>query len=159
MIRTLHPVTDLPAVAAFLDEAADYWLLAEGAAPGPTAAADFFTDAPPGCDPARSQHLGLFHESRLSGLAELSFGFPAAGDAYLGLLILTPRLRGQGLGRSLLTEVETRARNAGAGALYLAVLDANPRGAAFWAREGFTRTGVSREDEHGHTIRRLMKPL
>ena len=61
--------------------------------------------------------------------------------------------------QGLLAEAETRARNAGAGALYLAVLDANPRGAAFWAREGFTRTGVSREDEHGHTIRRLLKPL
>lgn len=159
MIRDLSPETDLPAVAAILDEAADYWLLAEGAAPGPTAAADFFTDGPPDCDPAQSHHLGLFVDGRLSGLAELSFGFPAAGDAYLGLMILAPRLRGMGHGRALLAEVETRARATGAAALYLGVLDANPRGAAFWAREGFSPTGVARTDDHGHTIRRLRKPL
>ena len=94
MIRDLDPVTDLSAVAAVLQEAADYWLLAEGAAPGPTAAADFFTDGPPDVDRSLSQHLGLFVDGRLSGLAELSFGFPSAGDAYLGLMILAPRLRG-----------------------------------------------------------------
>lgn len=157
-IRDLRPASDLPAVAALLDEAADYWLLAEGAAPGPTAAADFFTDGPPDCDPALSQHLGLFVENRLSGLAELSFGFPAAGDAYLGLMILAPRLRGKGFGRTLLQSVETRARAAAAPALYLGVLEINPRGAAFWAREGFTPTGVSR-GKGRDLIHRLVKPL
>lgn len=159
MIRTLDPVADLAAVTAFLDEAADYWLLAEGEAPGPQAAAGFFTDVPPACDPALSQHLGLFQEGRLCGLAELSFGFPAQGCAYLGLLILSPRLRGMGHGRTLLAEVLDRARRAGAAALYLGVLDANPRGAAFWQREGFRPTGVVRVDDHGHTMHRLMKPL
>jgi len=88
-IRPLHPDTDLPAVAAFLQEAADYWILADGEAPGPTAAQDFFTDCPPNCDPAQSHHLGLFVDGKLSGLAELSFGFPNPGDAYLGLMILS----------------------------------------------------------------------
>lgn len=158
MIRDLDPVADLPAVAAFLAEAADYWLLAEGAAPGPTAAADFFTDGPPDADPALSHHLGLFVDGCLSGLAELSFGFPAVGDAYLGLMILAPRLRGRGFGRALLAEVETRARAARAPALYLGVLDINPRGAAFWAREGFAPTGVSRGTGRD-LIHRLVKPL
>ena len=161
-IRPLSPETDLPTVAAFLAEAADYWLMAEGAAPGPTAAADYFTDAPPGADPARSHRLGLFVEDRLSGLAELSFGFPTAEDAYLGLMILSPRLRGQGLGRIFLTRVETLARAAGSPRLYLGVLEANARGWAFWRREGFVETGISRVDnDHGlnHVIHRLVKPL
>lgn len=159
MIGDLHPTKDLPAVATLLQEAADYWLLAEGTAPGPTAAADFFTDGPPNRDPLQSHHLGLYVQDRLSGLAELSFGFPEAGDAYLGLMIVTPRLRGMGHGPTLLREVEARARVARAPALYLGVLDVNPRGAAFWMREGFTLTGIARTDEHGNTIRRLRKPL
>lgn len=157
-IRPLHPETDLPAVAAFLQEAADYWLLADGEAPGPTAAQDFFTDCPPNCDPAQSHHLGLFVDGQLSGLAELSFGFPAPGDAYLGLMILAPRIRSMGHGPRLLAEVETRARAAGAPTLYLGVLEANPKGRAFWHRHGFRPTGVTRQDDRNLT-HRFAKPL
>jgi len=158
MIRPLFHATDRPAVAGFLLEAADYWLLADGVPPGPQAADEFFTDCPPGCDPAASHRLGLFREGRLSGLAELSFGFPTPGDAYLGLMILAPRVRGQGHGARLLTHVESLAREAKAPILYLGVLDANPRGRAFWERHGFTPTGITRQDDRNLT-HRLAKPL
>ncbi len=154
-IRTLTAETDLPAVARFYAEAPDYWLLAEGAHPGPDKAAAFFSDEPPGCDPAASHRLGLFIGSRLSGVAQLSFGFPSPGDAYLGLMILGPWARGRGLGRRLLAEIERRA---GGGPLYLGVLEVNPRGRAFWEREGFGATGVSRITEEGRLIHRLRKP-
>lgn len=158
MIRDLDPKTDLAAVAAFLAEAADYWIMAEGAAPGPNAAQDYFTDAPPGCDPARSHHLGLFVAGRLSGLAELSFGFPEPAAAYLGMMILAPRLRGQGHGPGFLSHVETLTRAAQAPHLYLGVLDANSGGRRFWERHGFRPTGLSRQDGL-HIIHRLAKPL
>lgn len=158
MIRPLFPVSDLPAVAVFLQEAADYYILADGEAPGPSAAREFFTDCPPGCDPTQSLRLGLFREGRLAGLAELSFGFPAPGDAYLGLLILAPWVRGQGHGARLLSHIENLAREAGAATLYLAVLEANPRGRAFWEREGFGATGITRQDGR-NLIHRLAKPL
>lgn len=158
MIRPLHPEPDLAAVATFLAEAADYWIIADGAPPGPDAARHFFTDCPPGCDPALSQHLGLFHDGHLSGLAELSFGFPGTGDAYLGLMILAPRLRGHGLGPGFLAHVENLARAAGSPNLYLGVLQANDGGRRFWARHGFRPTGIHREDGR-HIIHRLAKPL
>lgn len=157
-IRHLHPDTDLAAVADILQETADYWLLADGVPPGPNAAGDYFTDAPPNCDPAQSHHLGLFLDGKLSGLAELSFGFPNPGDAYLGLMILAPRARGQGHGQTLLADIETRARATGAPTLFLGVLDSNPRGRAFWLRHGFAPTGISRQDARNVT-HRLAKPL
>lgn len=160
LIRSLDPITDLAAVTALQTEAADYWLLAEGNCDPAQKAVEFFTDGPPGCDPAQSHRLGLFIENHLSGLAELSFGFPAAGDAYLGLMILAPRLRGKGAGPALLAHVEQLARAANAPNLYLGVLQANPRGYAFWRRMGFQPTGISRHDpDSGHTIHRLIKPL
>lgn len=158
MIRPLFPETDLPAVAAFLKEAADYYVLADGEAPGPSAARDYFTACPPGCDPAQSHRLGLFRDGWLAGLAELSFGFPAPGDAYLGLLILAPWVRGQGHGARMLSHIEDLSRASGAQSLYLAVLEANPRGRAFWEREGFRPTGVTRQDGR-NLIHRLSKPL
>lgn len=160
LIRSLDPTADLAAVTALQAEVADYWLLAEGRCDPALKAAEFFTDGPPGCDPAQSHRLGLFIDNRLSGLAELSFGFPAPTDAYLGLMILAPRLRGKGAGQALLAEVEARARATGAPVLYLAVLEANPRGRAFWERMGFQPTGISgRDADTGHILHRLVKPL
>jgi GNAT superfamily N-acetyltransferase len=172
VIRDLAP-SEAPLVARFYAQAPDYWLLAEGACDPDRQAAEFFTDAPPGCDPAASHRLGLFlpepgsapgvgdgAEGRLSGVAELSFGFPEPRDAYLGLMLLGPWAQGAGHGKAFLAQVETLARVRGATRLLLAVLDANPRGRAFWDREGFRGTGLFRHDtDTGHRIERLLKPL
>ena len=159
-IRALDPASDLAAVNAFYDEAQDYWLLADRRPPDLQKARDFFTGGPPGCDPARSHRLGLYIADRLSGLAELSFGFPLPEDAYLGLMMLAPRIRSTGHGARFLSHVERLARAAGSPRLYLAVLQENPRGRAFWERQGFAPTGLSRaDDETGHVIHRLVKAL
>lgn len=160
LIRDLDPVLDLAAVTRAYAEAADYWTLADRKPPDAAKAATFVTDTPPGCDPARSHHLGIFVGGALGGLAELSFGFPDPGDAYLGLMILSPGLRRQGYGRVFLNRVEDLARGAGSRNLFLAVLAENPRGVAFWQREGFRSTDVSRHDaETGHILTRMVKPL
>lgn len=158
-IRELRP-DEAALVARFYTEAPEYWLLAEGSCEPDRQARDFFTDAPPGCDPAQSHRLGLFLEGRLSGVAEVSYGFPEPSDAYLGLMLLGPWAQGAGHGRSFLAHAEALARNRDAPRLYLAVLDANPRGRAFWQREGFRDTGISRTDpDTGQVIRRMVKDL
>ncbi|MDO8885129.1 N-acetyltransferase [Pseudotabrizicola sp.] len=160
MIRALNSASDRAAVADMLTRAQDYYQLWKGHAPGPVEVDEVFTATPPGCDPAASHRLGLFVDGTLSGVAELSFGFPAPSDAYLGLMILAPQARSQGHGAAFLAQIESLARNAQAQRLYLAVLGANPRGAAFWARMGFVPTGLSRHDaQTGHTIHRLLKAL
>ncbi len=147
-------------VAQFYREAPDYWLLAEGRLNPGDKASDFFTDAPPNCDPAASDRLGLFVDSRLSGVAEVSYGFPTSSDAYLGLMLIGPWAQGRGHGRSFVAHAETLARKRHAARLYLAVLDANPRGRAFWLREGFRPTGKRVQDKTtGHWLERLVKPL
>lgn len=142
LIRALSPINDLDRVTRFYADAPDYWELAEGIAPGPTKAMEFFTDTPPGCDPDASHRPGLFQEEQLCGIGELSFGFPAAGDAYLGFMMLGPWARGAGLGREFLEHMESVARENHATNLFLAVLESNPRGHAFWTREGFLDTGI-----------------
>ena len=158
-IRELFP-SETALVAQFYREAPDYWLLAEGRCDPTHQAQKFFTDAPPNCDPARSDRLGLFVDHRLSGVAELSYGFPDPGDAYLGLMLLGPWARGKGHGRAFLAHVVTFARQRHAPRLCLAVLDANPRGRAFWLREGFRPTGLRRQDATtGHWLERLVLDL
>lgn len=181
MIRALDP-GDTRLVADFYRAAPDYWLLAEGACDPDRQAAELFTDVPPSCDPEASHRLGLFlpggasgtsssprregigaegsPPQRLSGVAELSFGFPDPQDAYLGLMLLGPWAQGMGHGRAMLAEIKRLARAQGSPRLYLAVLEANVRGRAFWEREGFHHTGLSRHDpDTGHILHRLVKPL
>lgn len=158
-IRELFP-SETALVAQFYREAPDYWLLAEGRCDPKHQAQEFFTDAPPNCDPAQSDRLGLFVDQRLSGVAELSYGFPDTSDAYLGLLLLGPWVQGKGHGRTFLAHIEALARKRHAPRLYLAVLDVNPRGRAFWEREGFSATGLRGQDKvTGHWLERLGKTL
>jgi GNAT superfamily N-acetyltransferase len=160
LIRPLDPSADLAAVADLYRRAADFWQLTDRRLPDLAKARAFFTDTPPGCDPAASHRLGLFRDDLLIGVAELSIGWPGPGDPFLGLQLLAPEARGQGLGTAFLAEIEARARATGARSLYLAVLQENTRGRAFWERHGFRPTGVSRHDpDTGHTTHRLMKPL
>jgi GNAT superfamily N-acetyltransferase len=136
-IRRLSPATDREAVAALYSAAADYILLESGGGDPVLLADEFFADAPPGGDPADGEKLGLFLDGRLAGIADLAFGWPEARDAYLGTMILAPDARGHGHGARFLREVERLAKARHAPRLLLAVLDGNPRGLAFWQREGF----------------------
>jgi GNAT superfamily N-acetyltransferase len=158
-IRELFP-SETALIAQFYREAPDYWLLAEGRLNPDDKASDFFTDAPPNCDPAASDRLGMFVDHRLSGVADVAYGFPEPSDAYLGLMLIGPWAQGRGHGKTFLAHTETLARKRHAAHLYLAVLDANPRGRAFWLREGFTPTAKRGQDKiTGHWLERLVKPL
>lgn len=162
LIRVLSPTKDLDRVTRFYVDAPDYWELAEGTKPGASKAAAFFSDTPPGCDPEESYRVGLFIEDRLSGLGELSFGFPEIGDVYLGFMMLGPWARGTGKGRFFLEHFENIARESNATQLFLAVLENNPRGRAFWMREGFCETGkqgVVTSNGKKNRIFRLVKEI
>lgn len=162
MIRPLDPAADRAALVQMYQATSDYWALDRLDFDAEALATEFLTDAPPNCDPAQSQRLGLFQGAQLAGVAELSFGFPAPGDAYLGQLMFADWARGQGMGAALLAEVMARARAKGCTNIYLGVLDTNPKGRTFWQRHGFADTGLSRVDTDGgitKTLRRLHKAL
>ncbi len=161
LIRPLDSATDRAQVEAFFLASADYITLERGQASGPEVSHEFFTDAPPGIDPATSHRIGLFNPD-LIGIAEISFGYPTAQDAYLGLMIIAPSARGAGAGQTLLRHLESTARHRGAQTLCLGVLAANPRGHAFWTREGFTMALENQPVTLGSKTQpahRLMKPL
>ncbi|MGB8815495.1 MAG: GNAT family N-acetyltransferase, partial [Paracoccaceae bacterium] len=105
-IRALDPQADRALVTGFFIEVADYIRLERDADPDAQVTDEFFTDAPPGCDPAASHRLGLFAADRLIGIAEMAPGYPAASDAYLGLMLVSASTRGKGAGVTLLRHLE-----------------------------------------------------
>ncbi|MEO8244535.1 MAG: GNAT family N-acetyltransferase [bacterium] len=136
-IRLLDPYSDRAMVDAFFRTAADYIRLERGEDSGSEVTEEFFTDTPPGCDPSANLKFGLF-DSEMIGVADLAFGYPGPTDGYIGLMIISPAARGRGAGPVLLRYLEHLARARHMQGLYLGVLDANPKGRAFWEREGFT---------------------
>ena len=168
LIRPLHPQSDRAMVDAFFAASADYIRLERGEDPSPLVTEEYFTDAPPGCDPAASLRLGLFptdpRQTDLIGLAEMGFGYPTPQDAYLGLMMVAPVARGTGAGRQLLRHLEQAAQDRGCVNLYLGVLDANPQGRAFWLREGFNLTGLhgpvtlGPKTQTAHHMRKALTP-
>lgn len=161
-LRHLDPRADLAAVADLVPRVADYLRLETGEDPGPGWAEEFFAEAPPGGGPPDLAHIGLFRDGRIIGAASMAFGYPEPGDAFLGLMLVDAAERGGGQGRRLLDAVLAEARSRGAPRLYLAVLDENPRGRAFWEREGFshvlTKTDVA-FGERRHVVHRLVRSL
>lgn len=159
-IRPLDPVADAARVDAFWHDAADYIRMERDEDPHPGLTPEFFADTPPNCAPGLK--FGLFDGARLVGIADLAFGYPAPLDAYLGLLMLAAHTRGRGYGHHFLRALEAEARARHAPALYLAVLDANPRARVFWEREGFTLHEAGRTVTLGtktQTACRMVKPL
>lgn len=136
-LRPLTQSADSAQVFDLYTRAADYALLEDGRPPDAAMAAAFFTECPPGGDPRASVKLGAEHGGRLVGIADLAFGYPMTQDAYIGLLLLDPVIRGQGLGALMVARLEALARAHGSNRLLVAVLEANPRGLAFWQRSGF----------------------
>ena len=162
LIRALDPTADLVLITDFFSAVADYIYLERGEGPGPAVIHEFFTDAPPGCDPAASHRLGLWNAQDLVAIADMSHGYPSPDAAYIGLFLVHHATRGTGAGPILLRHLEALARNGNASALYLAVLDTNPRGRAFWQREGFAPTGTSGEitlGQKSQIAHRLSKKL
>mgnify|MGYP003547309992 FL=1 len=162
VIRPLDPVHDRDAVDDLFRRSADYVRLERGQEPTPALAVEVFTDTVPGGILSEALKLGLFTGTLLQGIADVGFGYPAPGDAYLGLMLFATGARGRGHGATFLHVIEDRARARGAPRLYVAVLHANPRGRAFWEREGFTLAVADRPVTLGlrsHLADRMVKPL
>lgn len=162
VIRHLDATTDSAAVADLARRGADYIRLETGEDPGPDWAQEFFDDRPPGDGPYRCLYLGAERDGQLSGLMSMAFGWPEPTDAYIGLLLLDPADRGRGVGAEIVAAAKRIAREAGAARLLIAVLDANPRGRAFWERQGFRHIVTLPERSFGrarHVPHRMAMPL
>ncbi|RUS59857.1 N-acetyltransferase [Pseudorhodobacter sp. E13] len=160
--RALVQARDLPAVLDLMMRASDYVLLEDGQPPTTAAATSFFTDCVPGGDPAQSVKLGVMQDQRLVGIADMGFGYPKAMDAYIGLLLLDPSVRGQGIGQQTVAQLMAMARTRGATRMLITVLEANPRGHAFWQQMGFAdeqRFPPAEGDPMRHNRQRMTRPL
>jgi GNAT superfamily N-acetyltransferase len=131
-------------VQRLFERCSDYAVLHDGEPFGPTAAIDEFTALPPGRDIADKFVYGVAGDSEppsLEAVLESVRGYPNERTWWLGLLLVDPPSRSTGVGGRLYEWFEQWVEGQGFEAIALSVIDDNPRGQAFWRRQGF---GVDR---------------
>jgi ribosomal protein S18 acetylase RimI-like enzyme len=76
-------------------------------------------------------------QQELAGVLDAVRDYPAPGDWWLGLLLLAPAQRNQGLGQRVYQAFEHWAGENGARCIYLGVLAENTDAYRFWQKAGF----------------------
>jgi ribosomal protein S18 acetylase RimI-like enzyme len=140
---------------------ADFVEATTGWPPRDDEAARLFAQLPPGKTPADKQVLGVIQGGALVGVIELLAGHPGPTDWYVGLLLLSPEVRGAGLGTSLVQEIVERVLAAGGRVLHLIVREDNLRAIAFWERQGFTLVDHRVQDlgTKKNLVLKMVRPL
>lgn len=159
-IIALDAKADYRRVADLMHRASDYVAMETGKANNPGFVHSTLTDAPPNCGPDDIFLRGLERpDGSLAGFAGSIRHYPKQGHWYMGLLILEPDARGDGLGRRTAQHVIDEARADGAPCIRIAVLDVNKGARTFWDKMGFEHERTVRADPKGDGHKRHVLKL
>lgn len=124
---------DQPAIDDLFARCADFMAVDPNATPDRV-----LHDLPADAVPGREHPFGFWRDGRLDGILAMMCGYREEKDWWIGLLMLDPSLRGQGIGHAAVEEAMRWARESKvAKAMWLLVAFDNTRGLDFWRREGF----------------------
>jgi predicted GNAT family N-acyltransferase len=128
---------NIPELQALCNACSDFFEIVTGVPPGPTEAQVILDSLPDGFDlSTQSKHvLGIrSRDGNLIGVLDCLENYPEDGIWIVGLLLLHPNSRGQGLGRSIIREFTGWS---GAKRVRGGVLNSNQQVIAFWQNLGF----------------------
>ncbi len=130
---------DAPLIRELGERCLEHIELHYGAPPDPgQLIRDVLTDLPPGKTLGDKFGMGVFDGAeRLVGAIDVIRDYPEPREWYLGLLVLDPGQRNQGLGTKLMDALTRWLLQRDAAWLRLTVSEHNPAGQRFWKREGF----------------------
>lgn len=101
---------------------------------------EIFTALPPGKSYEDKFVLGIFKGSgKLIGVIDVVKNFTFDGEWIIGLLIIDPKERENGLGKSVHEALIAWAVKLGAKSFRVAAIEDNHRGIKFWSGLGYTK--------------------
>jgi GNAT superfamily N-acetyltransferase len=137
-LRTLSE-TDRETLQNLFEKCADYVQIVNGEDVSPTEADDALSGGPPGRSLKDKFLFGLFDpQGELVAVLDAFKNYPDAGTWWIGLLMLAPAVRGQGIGRKLMDGFTQYIHSQGGAAIMLGVVEDNKAAYDFWQRMGFT---------------------
>lgn len=149
--RIISPsAAQLAELYAVCSQAPNYWQLTEGKLlPGKAAIAGWFdgSELPVGRKPDDQQIYGVRLGAELIGMVMALRGWRYPEQALIGLLLLSERWQGKGLGRSVYEAIESIIRSwPGMRVVRIGIIASNTPAFPFWHRMGFRETGERRRD-------------
>ena len=134
----IRPVAggDFDAVLTMLERCSDFFDLS-GAPITAGSLRQGMAELPPRCTPEQKHYAALWKDGAPWMALDLVEGYPRPRTLFVGLFVMDPALRRQGVGRAVMTALLKAARGAGFDRARLACLLSNPAGRAFWKAMGF----------------------
>lgn len=136
--RLLTP-PDIVSLQALFDRCADYFEIATGRAAQPDEATRAFVAGPPSKEVSDKRMIGIFHENVLIGVVDALRDWPNEGTWTMGMLLIDPDHRGDGLGTAALDAYERWAVTEGTHTFRTALVSHHERGIRFLERRGYMR--------------------
>ncbi len=129
---------DAAVLQSLYEQCTEFALLTDGQPPSPTAAREEFDALPDGKKIQDKYIFGLFDpQNDLIGMIESIRHYLDNQTWWLGLMMLSPEQRGQGLGTELYQAFENWVSAQGIKQVSLGVVEANELGLQFWRSLGF----------------------
>ena len=120
------------------DQCADFAMIVEGEGVSPDAAQDIFQSVPPGRSLSDKFLYGLLDRNgEIVGVLEGIRHYPDDPTWWVGLLMLSPTVRGHGLGRKVMDAFSDYVRSNQGTSIMLGVVEDNHAAYSFWQQLGF----------------------
>lgn len=118
----------------------DYYMLHDGVLPSKNEALEIFYSLPPGKNYEDKFSLGIYQdENELKGVIEVVRDFPVNGEWMLGLLLIEPETRNNGLGKLIHEALVQWAITLGSESFRIGVIEDNHKGQNFWSDLGYIK--------------------
>lgn len=144
-----------------LERCEAFEILVTGHPPDPHAAEDLLVESPPDHPLRDKLVIGVWTSEGLTAAIDLLRHFPDERDWYLGLLLVAPEARGQGLGGRIVEALAAWIAAEGGRSIRLAVQDQNPAALRFWVQMGFFPVGAAVQElmDRTNTVTRMERRL
>ena len=92
---------------------------------------------PPGIDISRKYYIGFYKSNELIAIMDLIDGYPSDEVAYIGFFMINKKYQGQGIGSSIIYDLERYLKEIDKKSIQLAIDKGNPQSTNFWKKNGF----------------------
>ena len=118
----------------------DYYILHDGVLPSKKAALEIFSSLPPGKNYEDKFVLGIYkNKDELIGIIDIVKNFPVDGEWMLGLFLIEPEERDNGLGKQIHEALVQWAITLGSKSFQIGVIEDNHKGKKFWSDLGYIK--------------------
>ena len=143
-------LNDINIIQTVLEAAPKYSMNVSGHQQNANAASEVFAALPKGFDFKNKFVLGIEVDADVIGCIDILRGFPNTQTAMIGLLLLSEKYQGKGLGKTAYQTLESMIKDWDEITIIrISVVVSNGEVLPFWEKLGFRESGVRRPYENG----------